>query len=222
MDVEKHYAPLLRVTETLETQNLDFWFPMEVLELCRWGGAFRDLKGEFPDHEKRNHDRVAFSCAVILHTFCEKHEGYKNAFDSTLGNLLESLLRLDETLVDKTANLFANLLKSETLGAFDKALTHVAQLIPILRSKNEIKIEQHLAKLLEFEDAAKRYEGEHGFRIETFANRNAPQVSSGWSYVGDHILTKAQSLQSPKIQKDLLDLSTRLWPAKPIAQPSSN
>ena len=64
-DTDKHFRPLLKIKETLKTQKLGTWYPLEVIELCRWEQPYnQDIKA---------HTMRAFCCAVLLHAHTDDY-----------------------------------------------------------------------------------------------------------------------------------------------------
>ncbi len=62
-DVEKHLEPLTRIYQTLEVENLDPWYPLEVIELCRW---------DPPVERYASHNIRAFCCGILLYSYCKR------------------------------------------------------------------------------------------------------------------------------------------------------
>ena len=66
-DVDGHLSELRQIWQGGELVELDFWFPMEVLELTRWSEP-EDADWKPGSEGLRGHKQRAFSCAVLLAT----------------------------------------------------------------------------------------------------------------------------------------------------------
>jgi len=206
-DTDKHFRPLLKIKETLETQKLDPWYPLEVIELCRWEQPFnQDIKG---------HTVRAFCCAVLLHAHTDDYSIITSC-DSTLGNLIQSLLSIDDRLFEKAEGLFKALLESSLIEPSDKVLVPVAQLMGMLRYQPENVLKEKLEHLLEYE---KDNENQNRFIFdknnEFFAKRDRPQVDNGWRYGSNYIYEYLPNISDPTLRQRLLELCKRLWNPQP-------
>jgi hypothetical protein len=66
-DVEAHLSPLTSIWNGEDWSELNYWFPMEVLELIRWSEP--EISNWAPGSQGlRGHIMRAFSCAVLLAT----------------------------------------------------------------------------------------------------------------------------------------------------------
>jgi len=84
-DVDRHFESSLYFKNTLDTSELDHWYPLEVWELNRWSSpGYLDMEG---------HRRRAFSCIGITAYDFNRSNGAENALDVLLP-LFESLVYL--------------------------------------------------------------------------------------------------------------------------------
>lgn len=214
-DAPKHYEPLLRVKETLNTNDLGHWYPLEVIELYRWA--------KFGAQEIRQHTMRAFCCAIILHTHCDYSEPVTSC-DTTLGNLIESLICIDTKLLSKAESLYSRMLASDLISKEDKVLVPVAQLISILKTIDEITLRHKLDEILKCEKniidtRIMNFEKNNAF----FAKRDKPQSENGWLFSTNYLFECIGQIEDKKLKEDLLSLCKRLWnphPDKYVPYPS--
>ena len=206
-DVEKHLEPLLKVKNTLDTTGLDTWHSLEVIELCRW----------YPPPmvaETKRHEMRAFCCAVLLHSYCD--DGVEVTVDSTLGNLLQSLLCIDTHLVPKGCNLYQVLMKSALLDGEDIVLVPICQLIETVCFGDEASIRLQLDAVLAFE---KKHSNDDFFifdkKNDFYAKRERPQMYESWQFVSNYIYETLPKIKDAKLKDDLLGLCIRLWNPDP-------
>lgn len=194
---ERHLESLMPVWQGEEWDELDHWYPQEVLELIRWSEP--DVEEWKPGGKGvRGHRMRAFSCAVLLAT--SNHA----ATNETVIQLLESALVVGPEALAALAGFL--LWKIPRIGRGDDRPFFVLAVVAIARfvvpDLTETR-EEELARWLAEEEAAER---------NYLAGFDNEEVESPWLFG-----LSVNEMRKPKWEALLRRLQAE-YPERPLAR----
>lgn len=203
-DIPQHYEALNAFKNTLESKHLKSWYPLEVMELCRWDNLH--------DSETKKHTRRAFCCAGMLSKWFDSPEKYDiiTPLDA-VGPLADSLCYLD-------SNLFEALEKFLTFGL--SKLSYIEHVVALELGKlfaylkmgeQESLIKEQLSKTLKAETEVFEMWGLNfplHIEITKFANESV--ISSACYKLSVSIREIAATINHVETRENLTLLAERL------------
>lgn len=203
-DIPQHYEALNAFKNTLESKHLKSWYPLEVMELCRWD--------KLHDSETKKHARRAFCCAGMLSKWFDSPEKYDiiTPLDA-IGPLADSLCYLDSSLFDALEKFLT--FGSSKLSYIEHVVAlELGKLFAYLKmGEQEALIREQLSKTLKAETEVFEMWGlnfPHHIEIAKFANESL--ISGACYKLCVSIREIAASINHVETRESLILLAERL------------